>query len=393
MHPFVKQLHRFHIQTLLSILTSCFTLLVSPSALADLYLKEYWMVDEFFEAHPEQKTRSKAFNLRVQSQPTQLINNPKSVRVLVICPGLQTSDYWRRSITAFEHRLQQLGVQYQLDVHFTKPGKDLNLQAKLLTQSLGDDTDYLVFTLDAIKHQKLIEQVMHQTQTKIILQNITTPLRAFGKQPFLYVGFDHAIGTQLLVQEYQSRFPEGANYSILFGTQGYVSKIRGGLFESQMRQASIHNKGFHLKDSYYVDFDRAKAKAATLQLIKDHSRDDKTELDFIYATSTDIALGALDALTQLGLEQRIQINGWGGGSSELSSLRNQGLDFTVMRMNDDNGVAMAEAIGLDLLGKSNHVPTIYSGSFRLVSQSTKPKQLKRFESRAFRYSDLSQGAH
>ncbi|MFC3152889.1 substrate-binding domain-containing protein [Litoribrevibacter euphylliae] len=374
--------------------------MISSSVLADLHLKEYWMVDEFFKANPEQLERSEAFNLRVQSQPKRLINNTDSARILVIYPGLQTSDYWRRSIHAFEHRLKQLGIRYQLDVHFTKPGSDLNLQAKLLTQSLGDTTDYLVFTLDAIKHQKLIEQVKHQTQTKIILQNITTPLRAFSKQqPFLYVGFDHAIGTQLLVQEYQTRFPQGANYGILFGTQGYVSKIRGGLFESQMRAA--HN--FHLKDSYYVDFDRAKAKAATLQLIKDHHQPDASadtnagthtnKLDFIYATSTDIALGALDALKELGLEQDIQINGWGGGSSELNSLKAKELSFTVMRMNDDNGVAMAEAIGLDLLGKSDQVPTIYSGSFRLVDQTIKPKQLNRFESRAFRYSNLSSETH
>lgn len=359
------------------------TSLMSANASADVRFPEYWTIDEYLEVFPEQKTKSEAFNLRVQSQPKRLINNDKPVNILVICPGLQISDYWRRSIAAFEHRLKRLGVQYQLDKHFTKPGIDLNEQSKLLKQSLGDNTDYLLFTLDALKHQKLIEQVMTQSQIKIILQNITTPLKAFGtQQPFLYVGFDHIIGTQLLIQEYQKRFPTGGNYAILYGTQGYVSQMRGGVFESFMNASS----GYQLQDSYYVNFDRALAKAATQQLIKDHQQD-QSPLDFIYATSTDIALGTLDALTELGLEQNITVNGWGGGSSELNQLKAKSLDFTVMRMNDDNGVAMAEAIGMDLLGETAQVPTIYSGSFRLVTQDTKPKQLQRFEERAFRYSD------
>ncbi len=351
---------------------------------ADIRFQEYWMIDEYLAAFPEQKSKSEAFSLRVQSQPKQLINNERPANILVINPGLQTSDYWRRNIAAFEHRLKQLGIRYQLNVHFTKPGSELNLQTKLIQQSLGKGTDYLIFTLDALKHQKLIEQVMNQGQTKIILQNITTPLRAFGtQQPFLYVGFDHAVGTQLLIQEYKKRFPNGANYAILFGTQGYVSRIRGGLFEDQLTASA----GYQLRDSYYVNFNRDMARQATLALLADHAQPGRNRLDFIYATSTDIALGALDAMSEVALADRPFINGWGGGSSELAELKKATLDFTVMRMNDDSGVAMAEAIGLDLVGQAEDVPTIYSGSFRLVTQETRPKQLERFENRAFRYSN------
>jgi autoinducer 2-binding protein LuxP len=146
--------------------------------------------------------------------------------------------------------------------------------------------------------------------------------------------------------------------------------------------------GYTLKDSYYVNFNRELAAEATLQLLDDHQTSTgKPTLDFIYAASTDIALGALDSLKQRGLEKVIQVNGWGGGSAELDSIRKKELDFTVMRMNDDNGVAMAEAIALDISGLSNQVPTIYSGSFRQVTQNTKEKQIQRFEQRAFRYSN------
>lgn len=361
-------------------------LLISiSSAHAEVRFNEYWMVSEFFERFPEQKQIAREFNLRVQGQAKDSVHNKEAINILVVYPGLQASDYWRRSVAAFEARLKKLSIHYQLDSQFTKPGTELNLQAKLIGKSLEDKPDYLIFTLDAVKHKKLIERVLSDGTTKVILQNITTPLKAFGaRQPFLYVGFDHSVGTQLLIKQYKKLFPEGGNYAILFGTQGYVSKLRGGVFEAAMNRA----QGFHLKDSYYVNFDRSMAAEATLELLKQFPDDSTESLDFIYAASTDIALGALDTLKAQNREQDIIVNGWGGGSAELESIRNNELDFTVMRMNDDNGVAMAEAIALDLQGNKAQVPTVYSGSFRLVDQSIDDDQLQRFESRAFRYSDV-----
>ena len=58
-----------------------------------------------------------------------------------------------------------------------------------------------------------------------------------------------------------------------------------------------------------------------------------------------------------------------------------------MRMNDDNGVAMADAIYMDLLGQTDGVPTVYSGEFMMVNQSTSQTELEDYIERAFRYSD------
>ena len=56
-----------------------------------------------------------------------------------------------------------------------------------------------------------------------------------------------------------------------------------------------------------------------------------------------------------------------------------------MRMNDDNGVAMAEAIKLDITANSADVPTIYSGEFRIVKKGMKKEKLDEYKKRAFRY--------
>ncbi len=57
-----------------------------------------------------------------------------------------------------------------------------------------------------------------------------------------------------------------------------------------------------------------------------------------------------------------------------------------MRMNDDNGVAMAEAIKLDITSQSNKIPLIYSGQFVLIDKNIDDVKLDSLKQKAFRYS-------
>ena len=59
-----------------------------------------------------------------------------------------------------------------------------------------------------------------------------------------------------------------------------------------------------------------------------------------------------------------------------------------MRMNDDNGVAMAETIRLEILGRKDEVATIFSGEFGLVSKEVSMEELSFLKKKAFRYSGV-----
>lgn len=122
-----------------------------------------------------------------------------------------------------------------------------------------------------------------------------------------------------------------------------------------------------------------KAYYAAKKIIKKYP-----DIHFIYCCSTDIAFGALTAIQES--HKNIIVNGWGGGTLELKSIQNKGLNFTVMRMNDDNGVAMAEAIRLDLLGKTSSIPKVFCGKMVLVNESTSPSKFIALKKYAFRYS-------
>ncbi|MEZ9210665.1 substrate-binding domain-containing protein, partial [Vibrio lentus] len=296
------------------------------------------------------------------------------ITISVVYPGQQISDYWVRNIEAFEKRLDKLRINYQINQVFTRVNADITQQSISLQEAIENKTDYLIFTLDTTRHRKFIEHVLTSTDTKLILQNITTPVRSWAdRQPFMYVGFDHATGSLKLAEYFKSNSKSDSQYSVLYRSEGYISDARGDTFIHDVNT----DTNFALKSSFYTKSDKESGyQAAKISIAKDK------DLDFIYACATDVALGAADAIRESGRD--ILLNGWGGGSAELEAIERGDLDVTVMRMNDDTGIAMAEAIKWDLTGLA--VPTVYSGDFELVTKEDSPERISELKQRAFRYS-------
>jgi autoinducer 2-binding protein LuxP len=119
------------------------------------------------------------------------------------------------------------------------------------------------------------------------------------------------------------------------------------------------NSDLKVIHEYYTDFNKEKAIKATLDLLKRGSN-----IKFIYACSTDIALGVIEVLKEKNLLGKIKVNGWGGGNSELSAIE-KGL--------------------LDITGLKKQVPTIYSGEFKIVKKGIRKEELEEYKKRAFRY--------
>lgn len=345
----------------------------------NLQASEFCSIEQYNKENPSQIKISKDFKEIVKNNAVPInIENKKEVKIVVVYPGDQISDYWRRSITSFTKRMDQLNIKYSVKEHFTKPAIELSKQALHISKALCEDVDYLIYTLDIKKHTKFIERILSHNKPKLILQNITTPLKRWKKrQPFLYVGFDHIQGSVILANYYIDILKNKGNYAVMYGSQGYVSDMRGKEFIKYMDK----NSNFKLLDTYYTNFKLKDAYNATIDLVER-----RKDIDFIYACSTDIAFGVKDALKDKKLLGKIKVNGWGGGENELEAIKLKELDLTVMRINDDNGVAMAEAIKLDITKQRDKVPTIFAGDFDIVTKQTPQEEIELLKKKAFRYS-------
>lgn len=342
--------------------------------------KDYIHVEDFLKLHPEEVVKTREFDEIVCQSPQPLPSGLqlKPVTIAVVYPGDQVSDYWRRNLKAFVGRLDDLSIKHEVKTYFSRGGGvDTKRQVDQIKEALKYDPDYLIFTLDVQLHQKVIEQALSRKRPRIMLQNITTPLKVWeGRQPF-YVGFDHVKGTELLADYFLKNNAENDRYGVLYYSLGYVSTMRGTSFIDIMRA----NNHLNMIASYYTDGIREKATKAALDLLKEEG------VKFIYACSTDVALGARDAISQMNLTGKVMVNGWGGGSTELEALAKGELTVSVMRMNDDAGIAMAEVIRLELENRRVEIPTIFSGRFELVTNKTTNDEFAKLKKIAFRYSD------
>lgn len=354
-----------------------FITLLSSSVLGSPH---FYSVTEYFKLHPEQIERSVEFEKYVKeaAQPTAIDFSHK-IKISIIYPGIQISDYWRRSVITLRKRLEELKIPFTISEFHFKPSCNLVDQEQQVADAISNTPDYLIFTLDAQNHRRIIERILADRKTKVILQNLTTPLRFWeNHQPFFYVGFDHLIGAQKIADSYIKRTNGNGKYAVLYFTRGVVSEQRGDEFIRYIKE----NSKLTLVSAFYTDGTKEDGQRVTAKILKDHP-----DIKFIYACATDIALGAAAELKRQKLKDRILINGWGGGSAELEALKNNDFDFTIMRMNDDNGVAMAEAISLDTRGKNQTIPLVYSGEFALLDKSMKEDEIKKYTNYAFRYSN------
>ncbi|NDV27457.1 substrate-binding domain-containing protein [Desulfovibrio sp. JC010] len=339
---------------------------------------KYFTLDEYITAHPQEKIREDNFRKIVKNNAVRKARQIPNPKIAIIYPSGQISDYWRRSIKSFTNRLKHYGLEPIIVKFPIKPSETPAKHASTFRKAVQANPDYLIFTLDALRHQRMIESALVAGHPKIILQNITTPLKEWeDKQPFMYVGFDHATGAKILAQYFADKTGGNGKYAILLPDPGYLNEARGKTFISYMDEKT----SLKLVSLFQTGINKEKARLATINIAEKHP-----EIKFIYACSTDIALGAIEGLRETGQLGKIMVNGWGGGSPEIEAIQKGELDVTLMRINDDNGVAMADAIILDILEKKSQIPLVFSGRFEILEKGVSPERLQLLQRESFRYS-------
>ena len=273
---------------------------------------ETWSLERWLQAHPEQREIADAFARRVAepARPAARAETAAPVRIAAVVPALQESDFWRRNVAALEARLAEAGLSCSVERHFSRPD-EADRRSRQLREALAADPDYLVFTFDSPGDLALADHLLARGRPRLLVLNSTTPQRDFGaRQPLLYAGFDHEEGSRTLAEHFAAAYPDGADWMLLLFAEGQVSRQRGGAFVRELAR----RPGMRLLDVHATDGSRARARVAAADALARHPG-----LRLICAVSTDVALGAVDALRESGRAD-VAVNGWGGGGAELAAV-------------------------------------------------------------------------
>lgn len=336
-----------------------------------------WTMLEYFEEFPDEATKLENLRAVVSSDAVPIsVEVPDTVRIGFVYPSFNLSEGFARGAIAFEKRLRELEIPFQID-EYGSTDQDHQRQSAHVDAILAADYDFVVFGPTEMGIQKANIKRMMDAGIPVMVWNYVTPFKDWGSdQPLSYVGFDHAEGAELLCAWTLERTGGVGNFADMRFIPGFIDDQRNKVFSDCVEEGGMTKVYDH-----FADGDSEKAYQGMLSTLSAYP-----DVVMVHAGNTASALGMAQAATERGVEGTILMNGWGGGQTELDSILAGALNVTPLRLIDDFGVFPAEMIKLHLEGKADQIPLVAAGEMRLVDDTFSAADMVEAQLYANRYS-------
>ena len=305
----------------------------------------------------------------------------KPVRIALIYPSADISDFWVRNYTAMTERLIALDLPFEIE-EFTSKQIEHSLQTQYTDRVLrsSDKYDFVIFGPSELDLQaKNIQRLSAVKDFKTFIWAFHTPNARWEHQPDGWFDFSSEMGAEVLCDHVVRHLGKEIEFSANRGIPGITDTQR-----SQGFIDCVEEKGDWLTVYEHFGQYQSLGGADGVRLVLDNF----PEVSMIHNANTAMTMGAVEALGNAGKLNNIYVTGWGGTAKEIEKIRSDELDATPMRMSDDLGVATAEAIKFHLEGREGDVPRIYLGRITVVHSEMDEEELNQLTREAFRYSGM-----
>jgi autoinducer 2-binding protein LuxP len=324
------------------------------------------------------REKLKQFQITVNAKPVPISTAiAEPIRIAVIYPSNDISDFWIRNYTAMTKRLEELGLPFVIKQY---PSKQIehSLQTQHTNTVLNEGYDFVVFGPSELAVQsKNIQKLAASKKFKTYIWAFHTPDSSWEHQPDAWFDFSSAMGAEVLCNYVLKRLGDNIEFAANRGIPGITDTQR-----SQGFIDCVEEKGNWL--SLYEHFGQYQklggADGAKLFL------DNFSEVKMIHNANTAMTMGAIDTLKDENKLSDIFVTGWGGTAKEVEKIKRGEINATPMRMSDDLGVATAESIKFSLENRQNEIPLLYLGRILVVHNEMSNEVLDTHSREAFRYS-------
>ena len=305
----------------------------------------------------------------------------KPVRIALIYPSADVSDFWARNYLALTKRLDQLGIAHET-TEFASRQIEHSLQATYTNQVVQDADlyDYVIFGPSELATQA--DNIDKLAGTKDFVSYVWafhTPLKDLKNQPAVWFDFSSAYGAQVICKYMLERLGENVTFALNRGIPGVTDNQRSGDF----KDCVVEKGGWKMAYEHYGEYQRAGGFEGTNLIMQAYP-----EATVIHNANTAMSMGSVEAQVAAGKAKDIFSTGWGGTGLELDAIRRGELDATPMRMGDDVGAATAEAIKANLEGRDAELPLVFLGRITVAHDNLSKDEIDALEKEAFRFSGV-----
>ena len=368
---------------LLILLLSCSMTLIAESPvlypdeeLSDVTQRDYWLPQEVNLPGTAEKFQK---GINAMAIPGK---NLGPISIALIYPSADVSDFWRRSYIAMTQRLEELNIKFET-LEFESQQIQHSLQTQFTNEVISqkDKFDFVVFGPSELSLQAHnIDKLASQHAFETFIWAFHTPLKKFKQQPRMWFDFSSSVGALTLCQHMIKRLGSNRIIGMNRGIPGVTDDQRSGEFKS----CTEREGDWEVAYEHFGQYRQAGGKDGA-NLMQQYYPD----ISYIHNANTAMTLGAIEAVATVDKLQRPLLSGWGGTALEVEAVRNGDLNATPMRMNDDLGVATAEAIKYILDNREHELPLIYLGRIEILDDSMTSKEITSKETQAFRYSGVA----
>ncbi|MBX2881243.1 MAG: substrate-binding domain-containing protein [Granulosicoccus sp.] len=305
----------------------------------------------------------------------------EEVKIALIYPSADVSDFWARNYLALTKRLDQLGIAYDT-TEFASRQIEHSLQSTYASQVEQDADlyDYVIFGPSELATQAdNISKLAANDGFSTYVWAFHTPLKDLENQPDAWFDFSSAAGAVVMCDYMIERLGEGITMAMNRGIPGITDNQRSGDFKACVEEKANWETAYE----HYGEYQREGGFEGTSLIMQAYP-----EANVIHNANTAMAMGSVEAQVSLGKEKDIFSTGWGGTGLELDAIRRGELDATPMRMGDDVGAATAEAIKADLEERADELPLVFLGRITVAHDQMSEKEIDTLEQEAFRFSGV-----
>lgn len=239
------------------------------------------------------------------------------------------SDFHGMMGSGVESGLQAAGVDYEFLIRAPSREVAHSEQLGIVEDFIAEGVDYIIINPTDPQAQRVSYEKVIAAGIPLIVGNYSNPFPDdWGFQPTMFSGYSHKDAGVRLANYLHEKYGAGTTVAVIHGTPGQVTHDRAP-------KELYSELGLTVVYEDHADFDRLKAYDKMERILVAHP-----DVDVVVATSSAMAVGAVEASIANGAGGEYPIYGAGGTLEELKYIEQGLLAGAWIR----DPVAMGEAI-------------------------------------------------
>jgi ABC-type sugar transport system substrate-binding protein len=246
------------------------------------------------------------------------------------------SDFHGMMGSGIESGLKAAGVDYEFLIRAPSREVAHSEQLGIVEDLIAEGVDYIVINPTDPQVQRVAYEKVIAAGIPLVVGNYSNPFPDdWGFQPTMFSGYSHKDAGIRLANYLHEKYGPGKTVAVIHGTPGQVT-------EDRAPEALYAELGFEIVYEDHADYDRLKAYDKMERILVAHP-----DVDIIVATSSAMAVGAVEASIANGAGGEYPIYGAGGTLEELKYIEQGLLAGAWIR----DPVSMGEAIAAMIVAR------------------------------------------